>query len=197
MFLDPGGVGVHPGLDEGAGAVGGEAAFGGEGGVVHVEEDFGLGQGGHVEECEHVAQVLLSQGGADGSGGGAEDAGGLAAPHALAVGARAVVEGILEDAGDGAVVLGGDEDDALCGGDFGLHAQDAGGLLGVVVLVVEREVADFDDLEGEVGGGQRGEGLGKLAVDGILAQAADDDGDLGLTHGKGSFFSGSRGGRWQ
>ena len=60
---------------------------------------------------------------------------------------------------------------------FSLNATDAGGGFGVVVLVVERQLADLDDLERERRRRHGGERFGHLAVERVLAQAADDDGD--------------------
>ena len=62
--------------------------------------------------------MLLGCRGADGAPGCADDAGGLAVEGVLAVGARRPVDGILEHAGDRAVVLGRDDQHAVGGLDL-------------------------------------------------------------------------------
>ena len=54
----------------------------------------------------------------------------------------------------------------------------------VEVLVVERQLAEaVDEVEGDAGGRLVAEQLGELAVDGVGAEAADEDGDTGFGHG--------------
>src|SRR5689334_3702168 len=93
-----------------------------------------------------------------------------------------MVDGILEHAGDRAVVFGGDEEDALGGGDLGLQPGDGGGGVAIVILVVERQIADLEMLEGEIGMRQLGETLGQFTVKRIFAQTADNDADLISSH---------------
>ena len=52
----------------------------------------------------------------------------------------------------------------------------------VVVLVVERQIADFQLNKREFCRRQARQRGGKLAIDGFLSQATDDDGDLILAH---------------
>ncbi|MNY79404.1 hypothetical protein D3C86_2200250 [compost metagenome] len=48
----------------------------------------------------------------------------------------------------------------------------------VDILVVQRQVADLDDLQFQRGRRQFGQSQGQLAVDRALAQAADQNGDV-------------------
>src|SRR5690606_30298851 len=68
-------------------------------GVVGVDEGFGLTHGRHVEVGQHIAQMLLRQGGTDGTDRGADDARRFSGPGALAIRARGVVDGVLQYTG--------------------------------------------------------------------------------------------------
>ncbi len=160
----------------------GDAAGRVEEAVLGGEEHFGLAERRHVEIRQDRAQVLLGAGGADRADRDAEDAGRLAAPRALPVGPRGVIEGVLQHAGDRAVVFRRDEDDAGGGADGRLDAGHRRRLRAVVVLVVERQVADLDALQGDVGRRQLGERSGEGLVVRLLAEASDDDGNLQLAH---------------
>ena len=94
-----------------------------------------------------------------------------------------MVDRVLEHPGDRTVVFGGDEQQAMGSGDFALQPLDGLGRARIVVLVVERQVADLYQLEREVRRRQFFDGVGQLAVERIFAKAADDNGDLVLTHG--------------
>jgi hypothetical protein len=117
---------------------------------------------------------------ADGAGRDADHRARLAAPDALAVGTRADVDGVLQHAGDGAVVLWSDEEDGVRRSDLVAEGDPGGGRLALVVeiLVVEGKMANLDDLEAQHFRGQGDKGIGRLAVEGALAQAADDHGDV-------------------
>ena len=95
--------------------------------VPDLDECFRLTQGLHVQTSEDIAQMLLRHGGAAGAGRSAQYAGGLAGPGALAIGARGMVDGVLEHAGDRAVVFGGDEQQAVGRRDAGLQPLDGFG----------------------------------------------------------------------
>ncbi len=94
-----------------------------------------------------------------------------------------MVDGVLQHARNGAVVFGRHEQQALRGCHLGLEPQHGRGLLPIVVLVIERQVADADFGEGKIGRRQAGERMGELAVDGVLAQASDEECDLVAIHG--------------
>jgi hypothetical protein len=76
-----------------------------------------------------------------------------------------VVDGVLEDGWDRTVVFGRDEQQTLYCGDLGLQPFDLGRLAGIIVLIVEREVADLRLLEREVGWGKLRDGLASFALD--------------------------------
>src|SRR5579859_618386 len=108
------------------------------------------------------------------------DGGGLFAPDAVAIGTRADVDGVLQHAGDGAVVLWSDEEHGVRRSDLVAEGDPGGVRLALVVeiLIVEGEMANLDDLEAQRFRGQGDKGIGRLAVKGALAQAADDHGDV-------------------
>jgi len=62
-----------------------------------------------------------------------------------------MIQRILEHARDGPVVLGRDEQQSMRRGDFVLEAFDRIRRIGIVVLVVQRQVVDARGLEAEVG----------------------------------------------
>jgi len=94
-----------------------------------------------------------------------------------------VVDRVLEHPWERTVVFGSDEQQALCGRDFGLQAADRIGGTAIVVLVVERQIADLYLGKQEVGWRQPADGGRQAAVVRIAPQAADDNGDLVLAHG--------------
>ncbi len=96
---------VHPALQE-LGAGFSNAAVGVEEAVFCLHEGLRLAERGHVEVGQDVAQVLLRERGADRANRDADDAGWLAAPGALAIGPRSVIERVLEYARDRTIVLG-------------------------------------------------------------------------------------------
>ena len=112
-------------------------------------------------------------------------AAGFLLPHALAIGPRADVDRILEHAGDRAIIFGRDEQDAVGRGDLAREsASIAAGGLRLEILVVERQVADLDDVAVEpVVGACAQIDLRDLAVDAVLAQRADEIAMLMFVHG--------------
>lgn len=181
-----GGEGVGPGDDLVEGGVEGVALdVGGlEGGeVLEVGEE---GEGdlgadvGHLQFAGDAAQVLHGAGAAGAAV--ADEADGLVGPLGVQE-----VDGVLQGAGHGAVVLRGDDDEAVEGRD--LLRPGVGVRLGVLAhrrgvgLVEQRElvVEQVDDFE--VGVGALGGGLVDPAGDGLAvpsrAGASDDDADLG------------------
>jgi hypothetical protein len=81
--------------------------------------------------------------------------------------------------------------------DLRLQPLDLFGWCVVVVLIVERQVADLRMPEGELRRRELDNSVGELAVEGITAEAADDHGNLILGHNdllckKFVFLDGSR-----
>ncbi len=76
-----------------------------------------------------------------------------------------MVDCVLEHAGDRTVVFGRNEQKALGSLDFVLQPFDGLGLVRVVVLVVERQVADLHLLERELRRCQFYNGVCQLAVE--------------------------------
>src|SRR6185437_176555 len=93
--------------------------------------------------------MLLRDRGADRADGNANDATGLPGKRTLSVRPRSVVNCVLENAGYGAIVLGGDEQQSLGGRDFRLQTLYRSRLVGVVVLIVKGEISDLQSLAGE------------------------------------------------
>ena len=65
-----------------------------------------------------------------------------------------MVDGVLEDAWDRTVVFGGNEQQTLCCSDLSFQPFDLGRLVGIIILIVEREIADLRMLEREVSRGK-------------------------------------------
>src|SRR5687767_5409158 len=89
-----------------------------------------------------------------------------------------MVQRVLEHTGYRAVVFGGDENHGVHSAQLAFQPLYLGSLGLVVVLVVQRQVADAQLLEGEIGGSEPDQGIGQFAIDGFLAKAADDITDL-------------------
>ena len=97
-----------------------------------------------LRKCCYAKDVPV---GADRS---AQRACGLARPGALAIRARGVIDRVLEHTGDRTIVFSGDEQQALRRRDFSFQPLDGLGWVRVVVLVVQRQVADLQLLKREV-----------------------------------------------
>src|SRR5262249_55464354 len=99
----------------------------------------------------------------------------FARPRVLTVGTRAYVQRVLQHAWNGAVVFGCNEEDRVCGPDALPQRLPGLGRIGVLILVVERQLPDLDDLELQVIRRQGSKRLGHLTVIGVLAQPTDED----------------------
>jgi len=83
------------------------------------------------------------------------------------------VEGVLEDGGDGAVVLGGGDQDRVGFGDGALQSCDLLGVAcGFEVAVVERDLSKVDVVDPDVVGHKLAGCLDQRLVQGSLAKAA-------------------------
>jgi len=103
----------------------------------------------------------------------------LACPLALPPGARGLVDGVLEHAGDRAVVFGRDEQHAVGGRDVLPQACDGRDRrLRVTVLAVQRQIVDAHEMRLHLGRKQAHQRFGELAVVRLLADAADHDSDV-------------------
>jgi hypothetical protein len=127
---------------------------------------------------------------ADATGRDADHGAGFAVPGALTVRPRADVDRVLQHSRDRAVVLGRDEEDGVGGRDLLLECDRRRRRVGVVVLVVEGQLADLDDLERERRRRHGDQRLGELAVERALAKAADDDRDAAGAAGHGFVLGG-------
>ena len=176
---DPARKGVDEGAEEGLGVFHRDPALIVEQGEPAADIGFRLLQHGHVEEDQRLAQVMVGAEAADRARRDAHHRRRLLRPDAAAVGAGADVDGVLQDAGYRAVVFGRDEQNGVGRGDR--FAEPGPGLRRAgrfEVFVVMGQITDFDDIEFEVSGCQPRQLERCLAVDRVLAQAADDHGDL-------------------
>ena len=181
-FLDPVDVAVHPALQKLAGAFVGDVEL-------VVDQAFGIlqeylrrGEGVGAFGGQDVAKVLLHHGGAGGAGRCADDAHGLAGPRVLAPRARAPVDAVLDGGRDRAVVFGRDKEDALRIGDLLLELGGGRGQVVLVVLVVERDVAQAHILELEVGRNQLFQRTRQAQIDRGGTKASDKDCNLVCAH---------------
>jgi hypothetical protein len=94
-----------------------------------------------------------------------------------------MVDSVLKDARERTIVFGGDEKQTLRGSDLSFQPFDRERLIGIIILIVEREVADLRMLEREFGRSKLRDRLGEPGVKGIVSQAAHDDCNVDLTHG--------------
>ena len=118
--------------------------------------------------------------------GGADGAERLAGDRAHAVGARQPVDGVVEDGRHGAVVLRRHGEDAVGAGRRGSRSADAaaGTSVAVDVLVVERQLGRGPRRSRRRRPRVPGRAAPRrAAVEGVGAQAADQDGDAGVGMG--------------
>jgi hypothetical protein len=129
-----------------------EAAVGVEAVVADMAEiGFGLLHHRHVEEDAGLAQLVVGAEAADRARRGADDRRRLLVPHALAIGPRADVDRVLEHARERRDYI------RACRTGRRRRPRSARGSgpigsggSGVVILVVERQVADLDDVAVEI-----------------------------------------------
>src|SRR5260221_10288537 len=120
----------------------------------------------------------------EGSGRDADDRGRLALPCALPVRPRSDVHGVLQRRGDGAVVLGRDEENRVRASDPITKRYPGLGWAGLQVLVVQLQTPDLDDLQAETIGSEGGQRGGHHSIERALAEAPHHDGDVTLSaHG--------------
>src|SRR6185436_11742901 len=111
---------------------------------------------------------------------GADDRRRLLVPHAAPIGPGADVDRVLKDPGDTAIIFGRAEQDSVCRGylltepDVGLWLL----TLKIVVLAIQRQVADIDHPAFQLVAAQGTDRARDLAVDAVFPEAADDDRDL-------------------
>src|SRR6185437_13226130 len=144
------------------------------------EISFGLLHHGHVEKYAGLANLVIRAEAADASRRSRYDSGGLSIPNALPIRPRADVDRILEDARDAAIIFGTDEQDSIGSPDLVAEPNVRLGLIRkrVIVLVVERQVADLDHGAVEIVATKRADRAGHPAVETSFPKAADDDRDL-------------------
>lgn len=95
-----------------------------------------------------MPKVVVRTERAERAGRDARNGRGLAGPDALTVRPRSDVDGVLEHARDGAIVLGRREQHGVGATDAVAERDPCGGRrFAVEVLVIELQVADFDDGE--------------------------------------------------
>ena len=87
------------------------------------------------------------------------------------------VESIFQHAGDRTVVLGRDEQHGIRGIDGVSKALPARRRLLIQVLVIERQIADFEDRAGQFHPRASHDLLGELATPGLTPQAPNNNGD--------------------
>jgi hypothetical protein len=117
--------------------------------------------------------MLLSGRRANGANGYADDTGRLSGKRTLTIGSGGVVDCVLEHTWDRTVIFWRDEQQTLRRGDLHLQPFDLRSLIGIIILIVEREVANLRMLENEVSRSKLRDCPGKLYVKRISAQATD------------------------
>src|ERR1700732_1789668 len=100
----------------------------------------------------------------------------------LTMGPSAPIDRVLEQSRNGAVVLWCYEQQRIRRGDFRLEMYDALRHLAFKDLVIEGQVVERDEMEGQLLPCKLCDRLGELAVDGYAPVAADQNRDLDLWH---------------
>src|SRR5688572_15476183 len=118
--------------------------------------------------------MLLRHRRTDGADRNSHYTGWLPSPDALTVGARSVVNRVLQHTGHRAVVFGCDAQQTSGCGKFRLQPLYGLGRVRVVVLIVEWQVVDPCLLEGEFCRRELRDRPRELAIEGIASQAAND-----------------------
>src|ERR1700754_971984 len=178
VLLHPGDEGVDEVLQEFARVVVDDRAVGIDARWIMLHEDFGLAHGRHVEISEHVTQMLLRERAAHCTRRRSAHCARLAAPRAMTPRTRTPVDCVFQHAGHRAVVFGRHEQQGVGGLDLSFEVACRLGGIGVVLLAVQRQIADFDKFELEVSRCKRNQSMCELPVERFAAQAAYDDCDL-------------------
>src|SRR5687768_2280967 len=173
-LLDPRDVFVHPAVQELLRFAIGNVARVVEETFLVLQVSLGLSERRHVEVSEDGAQMQLRDRRADRAGGHADDAGRLARPGTLPIGPRGMIEGVLEHAGKRAIVFGSHEHHRVDRAKVALESLNLGRLRPIVVLVVQRKVADAQLLEGEVRRREFDQRDREFSIERILPEASDD-----------------------
>ncbi|MCY1540077.1 hypothetical protein D9M68_756910 [compost metagenome] len=149
-----------------------------------LELDIGFGRVHlrRIAEAEHAAQVLLGHSRADGADRGADDSRWLAPEGVLPIGAAGPVNGVLQPARDRAVVLRGDEQHRIDIGNRCLEGPGDGGKVGVIVIAIERQIAERNLGHDQFLWCEPHQCQGKFAVDRAGGEAADKISDLVGVH---------------
>ena len=91
-------------------------------------------------------------------------------------GARGDVDGVFQDAGNGAIVLRRDKKHGIGRLDFVLQPLAHRRVAVVKFLGVEREIVDLDIVELQLGARELFDRAGQLEIDGIFPQTSDQNG---------------------
>ena len=150
VSFDPSHIGVHPVLQEVL-AAGTNLAVCVKQSLLGMNECFRLAERRHIQVSEDIAQMLLRHGGADDADRCAQHTRRLARPGALAIRARSMIDCIPEYARHRTIVFRCNEQQALCCGDLDFQPLDGIGLMRIIILVIEWQIADFNLLAREFG----------------------------------------------
>src|SRR6266511_2517965 len=137
---DPTRVAVDEALQEFARAVVRYVTVQGDQIIAKLDIDFRLAKRRNVEIAEDRAQMRLRQRGAKGSYRCSCNGSGPSAPQAPAVGARYPVEQVFQDGRNSAIVLGGNEQQAVRRADLRPHANDRWNGLVLTVLIEDGQI---------------------------------------------------------
>src|SRR5271166_1854630 len=109
---------------------------------------------------------------------GTDDCTRLTAPCALAIGARADIDRVLQHGWHRAVMLGRDEKNRVGCPDAFAKRRPFRRRIFVTILIVDGQLPYLDDAELQPRGRHLGERVGHLAIDRIFPEAADDHDDV-------------------
>ncbi len=140
---------------------------------------FGLLQDRHIQTDERLAQVMVGTETADTAWRSAYHGGRLLRLCALATGPGAHIDGIIECAGDRTIVFGSDEQHRIS--TRNVLTKTSPGCRRVCchyIFIVRRHTLYPDEVQMQIGRCRSDQRFRSFAIDGILAQAANDYSNL-------------------
>ena len=110
--------------------------------------------------------------------GRAHDGTGLTVPRILTIGSRPYVQCVFQNAWHRAIVFRGHEEQRIGRFDTLPKFRERRRRIFVTVLIVVRQLPDFDDFKFQASGRELGKCVSDQAIERSLSQTADDDGDV-------------------
>ena len=136
--------------------------------ITYLKKPFGLRHGRHIKKGQDIAQVLLRHGRSIRTNGCAQYACGLSSPDAFAIWTGPLVKRIFQYTGNGAVVLGRDEDHPVGGLNGSLELPHTFRRVALFVLIEQGQI-DVKQLQAQFGRSQFDQRLRQLPTTTAIA----------------------------